>query len=72
MSEVEPRCPRCTSSQVDHVWRTDMAELTLIDRWTCRDTGCGHHWATRVTYAQLQEAGPSAARDPSPGAGPAL
>jgi hypothetical protein len=51
------RCPRCDSSRIGHLWRTDMARLTLIDEWKCLDTECGHRWATSVTFAQLQDSG---------------
>jgi hypothetical protein len=53
------QCPQCASPQVDHLWRTDMARLTLIDRWTCLDSQCGHRWDTTMTYEQLQPAEPA-------------
>jgi len=56
MSTSVPRCPECASPQVDHVWRADMAHLTLIDQWKCRDVRCSHRWDTTVTYTQLQAA----------------
>ena len=49
------RCPQCASPRVHHLWRADMAHLTLIDQWKCLDTRCGHRWNTTVTYAQLQD-----------------
>lgn len=54
MSTAVPRCPECASPLVDHVWRADMAHLTLIDQWKCRDVRCSHRWDTTVTYTQLQ------------------
>ena len=57
MSASVTRCPQCASPQVHHLWRADMAHLTLIDQWKCLDTACGHRWDTTVTYAHLQDEG---------------
>jgi hypothetical protein len=51
-----PRCPQCASPRVHHLWRADMAHLTLIDQWKCLDIRCSHRWDTTVTYAQLRDA----------------
>jgi hypothetical protein len=59
MSTSVPQCPECASPQVDHLWRTDMAHLALIDQWKCLDIRCIHRWDTSVTYEQLQDAGVS-------------
>jgi hypothetical protein len=48
------RCPECASSQVLHLWRTDMERLVLIDDWKCLSATCGHRWDTTLTYAQLE------------------
>jgi hypothetical protein len=48
---------------VQHRWHTDMAQLVLIDEWTCLSAACGHRWDTTVTSAQLERR--SARRDRS-------
>ena len=46
---------------MQHLWRTDMERLVLIDEWTCLSATCGHRWDTTLTYAQLERR--SARRD---------